>query len=104
MLAAEARLERVERMSAQARFWKAVAEACAKSPAVFCYDLMNEPILPGKKIEAEWLTRELGGKHFVQRLSLDLKDRSREQVALGLPANTGADSVGSRVVSQTYSP
>jgi hypothetical protein len=46
----------------------------------------------------------LGGKHFVQRLSLDLKDRSREQVALGLPANTGADSVGSRVVSRTSSP
>jgi hypothetical protein len=58
-----------------------VARACKDSPAIFCYDLMNEPILPGEKPATEWLTGELGGKHFVQRLTLDLKGRSREQVA-----------------------
>lgn len=42
---------------------------------------MNEPILPGKKLETEWLTGELGGKHFVQRISLDLGDRTRTDVA-----------------------
>ena len=70
------------RWAVQARFWDAVAETCAGSPAVFCYDLMNEPILPGaKKVETQWLTGELGGKHFVQRITLDLAGRSRQQVA-----------------------
>ena len=36
-----------ERWTVQARFWEAVAERCAHSPAVFCYDLMNEPVVPG---------------------------------------------------------
>ena len=31
------------RWAAQARFWAEVAKVCATSPAVFCYDLMNEP-------------------------------------------------------------
>jgi hypothetical protein len=70
------------RWEVQARFWEAVAGACARSPAVFCYDLMNEPILPGaKKKETDWLAGEFAGKHFVQRIALDLAGRSREQVA-----------------------
>jgi hypothetical protein len=74
-------LDEAARWQVQAKFWQAVAETCKGSPAVFCYDLMNEPILPGNKPESEWLTGELGGKHFVQRLTLDLKGRTREQVA-----------------------
>ncbi len=75
-------LNESERWSVQARFWAAIAETCAGSPAVFCYDLMNEPILPGaKKAETEWLTGELAGKYFVQRISLDLAGRSRQTVA-----------------------
>jgi hypothetical protein len=70
------------RWAVQEKFWSAIARTCAASPAVFCYDLMNEPILPGaKKPETEWLTGELGGKHFIQRITLDLAGRSREQVA-----------------------
>jgi hypothetical protein len=70
------------RWDVQARFWEAVAKTCVASPAIFCYDLMNEPILPGGgKPETEWLTGELGGKYFVQRITLDLKGRTREQVA-----------------------
>jgi len=65
----------------QAAFWEAVAKTCRDSPAIFCYDLMNEPILPGKKPETDWLTGELGGKFFVQRLALDLKGRTRQEVA-----------------------
>ena len=67
--------------SAQARFWRAVAKVGRGSPAIFCYDLMNEPILPGRKAETEWVTGDLGGKSFVQRIALELGDRSREQVA-----------------------
>jgi hypothetical protein len=75
-------LDRSARWDVQARFWRAVAEACKDSPAVFCYDLMNEPILPGeKKKETEWLTGELGGKYFVQRIALDLAGQTRIEVA-----------------------
>ena len=74
-------LSEQDRWKVQEKFWKAVAEICHDSPAVFCYDLMNEPILAGKKLETEWLTGELGGKHFVQRICLDLAGRSREEVA-----------------------
>lgn len=69
------------RWQVQARFWRAVAEVCESSPAVFCYDLINEPILPGKQAETEWLAGELAGKYFVQRIALDLAGRSREEVA-----------------------
>ncbi len=41
-----------ERWEAQAYFWSAVAKQCANSPAIFCYDLMNEPVVhAGKKKE-----------------------------------------------------
>lgn len=70
------------RWQVQARFWEAVARTCRESAAIFCYDLMNEPILPGRrKPETEWLTGEFGGKHFVQRIALDLEGRTREEVA-----------------------
>lgn len=76
-----AELNETDRWDVQARFWQAVAAVCQDSPAVFCYDLMNEPILPGKESENEWLTGELGGKYFVQRISLDLAGRTRQELA-----------------------
>ncbi len=66
-------LDEAARWDVQAVFWRAVAETCRLSPAVFSFDLMNEPILPAAKAESEWLTGELAGKHFVQRITLDLK-------------------------------
>ncbi len=75
-------LPEAQRWEAQARFWEAVARTCARSPAVFCYDLMNEPVLPGAgKKETDWLLGEFGGKYFVQRISLDLAGRTPQQVA-----------------------
>jgi hypothetical protein len=70
-----------ERWAVQARFWENVAKVCAGSPAIFCYDLMNEPILPGDKKETDWVAGEFGGKYFVQRIALELAGRTREQVA-----------------------
>lgn len=69
------------RWDVQARFWETVAARCAESPAVFCYDLMNEPILPSDKKETGWLAGEFGGSCFVQRISLDLAGRTQQQVA-----------------------
>ncbi len=74
-------MDESQRWEVHARFWEAVARTCAHSDAVFCYDLMNEPILAGEKGETDWLAGDFGGKHFVQRITLDLAGRSREQVA-----------------------
>ncbi len=71
-----------DRWDVQARFWAAIAKTCAESAAVFCYDLMNEPVMAGKEGDNGWLTnKSLGGKHFVQRITRDMAGRSREDVA-----------------------
>lgn len=70
------------RWEVQARFWQAVAQRCAQSPAVFCYDLMNEPVVPGgNQRRDEWLGPAFAGKHFVQFITLETKGRPRHQVA-----------------------
>lgn len=75
-------LDEAGRWRVQARFWEAVAQTCAASPAVFCYDLMNEPILPGAgEVATDWLAGDFAGKHFVQRITLELRGRTREEVA-----------------------
>lgn len=76
-------LSESERWSVQEKFWESIATVGAKSPAVFCYDLMNEPVVPGGKRETgEWLGPPFAGKfHFVQFISLDVGERSRPEVA-----------------------
>jgi hypothetical protein len=76
------KLTEKERWAVQARFWQAVASRCADSPAVFCYDLMNEPVVPGgKRKDGDWLGPPFGGKHFVQVITLDQQDRPRPEIA-----------------------
>ena len=48
------RLDEPGRWDVQARFWQAVANVCRDSAAIFCYDLMNEPVLAGERPETEW--------------------------------------------------
>ncbi len=75
-------LTETQRWDAQAKFWEAVAGRCAKSKAIFCYDLMNEPVVAGaKRKDGDWLGGAFGGKHFVQFVTLDPKDRTRPEVA-----------------------
>jgi len=75
-------LGEAERWDVQARFWAAVAKTCAGHPAVFCYDLMNEPVM-GKPGEGEhpWLGGELGGMYFVQRISKDPAGGDNKEIA-----------------------
>ncbi len=75
------KLSEAERWKVQGRFWQGVAKICRTSPTVFCYDLMNEPILPGEQPEVDWLADDFAGKHFVQRISLDLGGRTQRDVA-----------------------
>jgi hypothetical protein len=75
-------LDEEGRWAAQERFWEAVAAACAPSPAVFCHDLMNEPVVPGgRRKEGDWLGPGFAGKHFVQFITLDSRDRPRPEIA-----------------------
>jgi hypothetical protein len=70
------------RWATQAHFWEAIARHCADSPAVFCYDLMNEPVVPGgKRQPGDWLGPGFAGKHFVQFITLDQAGRPRPEVA-----------------------
>jgi hypothetical protein len=76
------KLSEKERWDVQARFWQAVAGRCKDSPAVFCYDLMNEPVVPGgKRKDSDWLGPPFGDKYFVQVITLDQKDRPRPEIA-----------------------
>ncbi len=55
------------RWEVQARFWEAIAARCVDSPAIFCYDLVNEPIVPGgPKKRDDWLGGGFAGKYYVQ--------------------------------------
>lgn len=74
-------LSEADRWEAQAKFWEAIAARCQGSHAVFCYDLMNEPVSPAGKPGTDWLGPAFGDKHFVQRISLDLARRNRVDVA-----------------------
>jgi hypothetical protein len=75
-------LDESARWDAQARFWEAVAKVGATSSAVFCYDLINEPLSPASKREpGKWRSGNLfGGYDFLQYIALDPAGRKREDI------------------------
>ncbi len=76
------KLSEEARWEAQANFWKAIATECASSPAVFCYNLMNEPVVAaGSTPREDWLAGAFGGKHYVQFINLANNGRVREEIA-----------------------
>lgn len=76
-------LNEEERWAAQAAFWAAIAARCTGRPGVFCYNLMNEPVVPGgKRADGDWLGPPFAERfHFVQFITLDRAGRPRPQVA-----------------------
>jgi hypothetical protein len=76
-------LDEAGRWAAQARFWEAVAARCSQSPAIFCYDLLNEPIAPADpRRPGQWYSGKLfGGYDFIQWIALDPAGRPREEIA-----------------------
>ncbi|MCC6512336.1 MAG: cellulase family glycosylhydrolase [Pirellulaceae bacterium] len=71
-----------QRWQTQAFFWRAIATEGAKSNAVFCYDLMNEPLSPSGE-GGSWYSGNLfGGYDFLQKISTSLGNRTRGEVAL----------------------
>jgi hypothetical protein len=85
-------LEEAQRWEVQARWWEEIAKTCAGHPAVFCYDLMNEPIIggPAKEGEPRWVGGELGGFYFVQRISRAPGERTSVEIAQAWAAKLSA--------------
>jgi hypothetical protein len=77
------KLPEPERWEAQAYFWRTLAKRYYCHPAIFCFDLMNEPVVPGRKRHHKgWLGPEFHGKCFVQFISLDGTQAPRIDIAL----------------------
>jgi cellulase (glycosyl hydrolase family 5) len=75
-------LDDAARWDAHAFFWRAVAGECARSPAVFCYDLMNEPISPADGREKWYSGHLLGGYDFLQYIAREPTGRRRGEIAI----------------------
>lgn len=64
-----------ERWATQKIFWQSIADQVKDSPAVFAYNLMNEPVVAVQcevLDDCDWLPGEgFGGYHFVQNISRD---------------------------------
>ncbi len=74
-------MDEAARWEQQAFFWESVARICKQSPAVFVYDLINEPVVPAEPVQT-WLDpHELSGFSYVQYISKDIAGRKREDVA-----------------------
>jgi hypothetical protein len=72
-------MDEQDRWNTQAFFWETIAQTCAESPAVFAYDLINEPAAVGKHADG-WYTGRMGDVEFCQRLSLDPGNRTGDDV------------------------
>jgi len=71
-----------ERWNVQAKFWEAIAKVCANNPVIFCYDLMNEPVVPVDKRESgNWLGGDFAGYYYVQFITLNQENRPRQEIA-----------------------
>lgn len=64
------RLSERDRWDVQARFWRAVAGAADRSPAVLAYELTSEPIV-GDDPATGYYLGEFGGFTFVQAIAFD---------------------------------
>jgi len=74
-------LDEAARWKAQQVFWRSVAGVGRHSTAVFCYDLMNEPVVGGEQPAADWLGPAFAGKHFVQFIARQTRGRTRVDIA-----------------------
>jgi sugar phosphate isomerase/epimerase len=75
-------LDEEQRWAAQARFWEAIARTCKDSPAIFGYDLMNEPLSPVfASRSGDWLAPPFADLHYAQWISLDPRGRRAPEIA-----------------------
>lgn len=72
-----------EHWALQAQFWEAVAGVCANRPAVFAYNLMNEPLATAsKQPSGQWTNpTALNGQTYVEYINLDPAGRRPSETA-----------------------
>jgi len=77
-------LSEQERWAVQATFWATIAETLADRPGVFAFNLMNEPVVAGQRLErGEWVHPvEIEGLHYVEFINLDSVGRDRSDIAV----------------------
>lgn len=77
-------LSETERWVAQASFWGTIAETLVDRPGVFAFNLMNEPIVSGDRLErGAWVhPDELEGLHYIHYINLDPDGRDRTDIAI----------------------
>jgi hypothetical protein len=72
-------MDEQERWKTQAFYWETMARVCTESPAVFAYDLINEPVAVGKPVDG-WYMGRMGDVEFCQRLSLEPGGRTGDDI------------------------
>lgn len=73
-------LSEEDRWLVQARFWEAIASRMHHCPALFCYNLMNEPAVPAE-CQQDWLVHPfMNGRYYVEYLTIAPGHRSRLEV------------------------
>ena len=67
----------------QAEFWEAVAKVCGDRPAVFAYNLMNEPLATSsRQPPGQWTNpTALDGQTYVEYINLDPAGRKAPEIA-----------------------
>ena len=73
-------LDEKSRWATQALYWEAIAGAIGDIPAVFGYELMNEPVVPSG-ITSVWLPgTSLGGYYFAQNITRTPNGREMKEI------------------------
>jgi hypothetical protein len=77
-------LSESERWAAQATFWETIAETLADRPGVLAFNLMNEPVVSGERLErGAWVHgEEIEDLHYIQFVNLDPDGRDRADIAV----------------------
>lgn len=75
-------LEQDERWRVQAMFWQTLAARYRGCGTIFCFDLMNEPLVPARcRRERGWLGQDYHGSHFTQYIALAGTPPTRSAIA-----------------------
>lgn len=75
-------LDETARWKTQTFFWQTLAARYCGNHTIFCFDLMNEPLVPARcRRDRGWLGNDYHGNHFTQYIALDGTHASRTDIA-----------------------
>lgn len=73
-----------DRWIAQGTFWETISETLADKPGVLAFNLMNEPIVSGDRLQqGAWVhAKAIEGLHYMSYINLDPKGQDRTSIAI----------------------